>query len=60
MLDDPFEFVFTNIMFYYPAFRPEDDARYNYGHLQETLAKVVPRRALGTSPQPPASGSCRR
>ena len=47
MLDDPFEFVFTNIMFYYPAFRPEDDARHNYGHLQETLAKVVPRRALG-------------
>jgi coproporphyrinogen III oxidase-like Fe-S oxidoreductase len=44
---DPFELVFSNIMFYYPAFRPVDAARENYGRLRETLDAAVGGGALG-------------
>jgi oxygen-independent coproporphyrinogen-3 oxidase len=44
---DPFELVFTNIMFYYPAFRFKDAAEQNYGRLRERLDEAVSGGALG-------------
>ena len=44
---DPFELVFTNIMFYYPAFRPKDTAVQNYRLFRETLDEAVSGGALG-------------
>ena len=44
---NPFELVFTNIMFFYPAFRSVDIARQNRGRLWETLDEAVPGGALG-------------
>ena len=44
---DPFEFVFTNIMFFYPAFRSEDNAQRHYGHFLKKIEDAVSGNALG-------------